>query len=86
MPITSERIWYSTLDVTVYFQERLISKITDLSYLSAFRTSLSRARLHREDGRDGLKAFNQAAGPFPVLGYDFMEIHLGIRTFVSSTE
>lgn len=73
MPIISERIWYSTLDVTVCFQERLISKITDLSYLAASITSLSRARLHREDGRDGLKAFNQAAGPFPVLHYDFME-------------
>lgn len=40
---------------------------------AAFRTFLSRARLHREDGRDSLKAFSQAAGPFPVLDYDFME-------------
>lgn len=43
------------------------------SYSSAFQTSLSRARLHRKDDRDGLKAFNQAAGPSPVLGYDSMK-------------
>lgn len=59
--------------MSVCFQERLISKITDLSYSAAFRTSLSRDSLHREDGRDGPKAFSQAAGPFPVLGSDFME-------------
>lgn len=72
------------MDVTACFQERLISKITDLSYSAAFRTSLSRARLHRDDGlvttgRDGLKAFKQAAGPFPVLGYDLVENTLRVK-------
>lgn len=31
MPIITERIWYSTSDVTVCFQETPISKIKDLS-------------------------------------------------------
>lgn len=73
MPVVSEIALHSALDVTVCFQEGPISKITDISYSAAFRTSIPRTKLHREDGRDGLKAFNQSAGPLLVLDYDFME-------------
>ena len=72
MPVVSEIALHSTLDVTLCFQERPISKIIDISYSAAFRTSIPRTKLRREDGRDGPKAFNQSAGPLLVLGYDFM--------------
>lgn len=73
MPKISERIWCSTLKLIFPGNKLWHPKITDLSSSPAFRTSLSRVKLHREGGRDGLKALNQAAGPFPVRGCDFME-------------